>query len=149
MRNIIKQTHIFNFVFFLLPLCLFIQIETTVAQSANELIARAKISIEKKEYASAITDLTAAIKADANSADAFLQRAFVFSLQALKHLSAFTSNLSINLEPVYGIILAVLIFKENTELNFEFYLGTLIILSCVVLHPLLQKYEKRKLNEYR
>ena len=75
--------------------------------------------------------------------------AFVFSLQALKHLSAFTSNLSINLEPVYGIILAVLIFKENTELNFEFYLGTLIILSCVVLHPLLQKYEKRKLNAYR
>ena len=72
--------------------------------------------------------------------------AFVFNLQALKHVSAFTSNLSINLEPVYGIILAVLIFKENKELNFEFYLGTAIILSCVVLHPVLQSIEKRKLN---
>jgi drug/metabolite transporter (DMT)-like permease len=75
--------------------------------------------------------------------------AFVFNLQALKHVSAFTSNLSINLEPVYGIILAALIFKENTELNFQFYLGTCIILSCVVLHPALQHYERRKLNEFR
>ena len=72
--------------------------------------------------------------------------AFVFNLQALKHVSAFTSNLSINLEPVYGIILAVLIFNENKELNFEFYLGTAIILSCVILHPVLQSIEKRKLN---
>lgn len=75
--------------------------------------------------------------------------AFVFNLQALKHVSAFTSNLSINLEPVYGIILAAIIFHENTELNFQFYLGTAIILSCVVFHPLLQGYERRKLNEIR
>lgn len=75
--------------------------------------------------------------------------AFVFNLQALKHVSAFTSNLSINLEPVYGIILAALIFHENTELNFQFYLGTAIILSCVVFHPLLQGYERRKINEIR
>lgn len=70
--------------------------------------------------------------------------AFVYSLQALKYVSAFTSNLAINLEPVYGIILAAFIFKENNELNFEFYLGACIILSCVVLHPILQKIEKRR-----
>jgi len=69
--------------------------------------------------------------------------AFVFSLQALKHISAFTSNLSINMEPVYGIILAALFFKENNELNFEFYLGASIILGCVILHPLLQKIERK------
>jgi drug/metabolite transporter (DMT)-like permease len=74
--------------------------------------------------------------------------AFVFNLQALKHLSAFTSNLSINLEPVYGIILAAIIFKENKELNVQFYIGTLIILSCVILHPILEGYERRKLNTY-
>ncbi|MFM9945209.1 MAG: DMT family transporter [Bacteroidia bacterium] len=75
--------------------------------------------------------------------------AFVLNLNALKHVSAFTANLSINLEPVYGIILAAIIFKENTELNLEFYLGTGIILSCVILHPLLQKYETRKISEFR
>lgn len=75
--------------------------------------------------------------------------AFVLNLQALKHVSAFTSNLSINLEPVYGIILAAIIFHENTELNFQFYFGTAIILSCVVFHPLLQSYERRKINEIR
>ena len=73
--------------------------------------------------------------------------AFVFNLQALKHISAFTANLSINLEPVYGIILAAIIFKENNKLNFEFYLGTFIILSCVVLHPILKRYERRQLHE--
>ncbi len=75
--------------------------------------------------------------------------AFVFNLQALKYVSAFTSNLSINLEPVYGIILAALIFNENIKLNFQFYLGTAIILSCVLLHPILQGIERRKLNEIR
>lgn len=71
--------------------------------------------------------------------------AFVFSLQALKHVSAFTSNLSINLEPVYGIILAAWIFKENTDLNFEFYMGAAIILSCVALHPLLKAIERKRI----
>jgi len=75
--------------------------------------------------------------------------AFVFSLQALKHVSAFTANLSINLEPVYGIILAAVIFKENKDLNFEFYLGAGIILGCVLLHPVLQGIERRKINEIR
>ena len=72
--------------------------------------------------------------------------AFVFALHSLKYVSAFTANLSVNLEPVYGIILAALIFKENTELNIEFYTGTGIILSCVILHPILQGFEKRKLR---
>jgi len=74
--------------------------------------------------------------------------AFVYSLQALKHISAFTSNLSINLEPVYGIILAAVLLKENKDLNFNFYLGALIILGCVVLHPILQTIEKRSLRKH-
>ncbi len=70
--------------------------------------------------------------------------AFVFNLQALKHVSAYTANLSINLEPVYGIILAMLIFNENLQLNFEFYMGACLILSCVIIHPLMLRYERRK-----
>lgn len=58
----------------------------------------------------------------------------ILSLNALKHLSAFTLNLSINLEPVYGIALAFLIFHENNSLNTEFFVGALLIMLSVVLH---------------
>ncbi len=71
--------------------------------------------------------------------------AFVINLQALKHVSAFTANLSINLEPVYGIILAILIFQENRELTTAFYLGTGLILSCVIIHPLLLRNKRKKI----
>lgn len=45
------------------------------------------------------------------------------SLQALRHQSVFTQNLTLNLEPVYGIILAFIVFKENKNLNASFYVG--------------------------
>jgi drug/metabolite transporter (DMT)-like permease len=70
--------------------------------------------------------------------------AYVLSLNSLKELSAFVANLSINLEPVYGIILAALIFHESQDLNLSFYLGTSIILLAVLLHPVLVKIEKQK-----
>lgn len=72
--------------------------------------------------------------------------AFVLSLSALKELSAFISNLTINLEPVYGIILAALIFKEGDQLNSDFYLGTAIILLSVFLHPYLVRVSKALLK---
>lgn len=56
------------------------------------------------------------------------------SLKALRHLSAFTLNLSINLEPVYGIGLAFFIYKENRELGWGFFAGTAIIMMSVLLH---------------
>ncbi len=55
------------------------------------------------------------------------------SLQALKKLSAFTQNLTLNLEPVYGIVLAFAVFKENRFLSKWFYLGFTLILVAVVL----------------
>ena len=59
---------------------------------------------------------------------------FIMSLKALKKVSAFTLNLSLNLEPVYSIILAIIIFKENKEMNWGFYAGTSIILGSVIMH---------------
>jgi drug/metabolite transporter (DMT)-like permease len=51
-------------------------------------------------------------------------------MYALKRLSAFTVNLSYNLEPVYGILLAFLLFREDKYLQGGFYIGfSLIILS--------------------
>jgi drug/metabolite transporter (DMT)-like permease len=58
---------------------------------------------------------------------------FNLQLNALKKISAFTANLSYNLEPVYGIILAFIFFKENEELNKQFYIGVGLILLAVVL----------------
>ncbi len=62
--------------------------------------------------------------------------AFTISLKALKQLDAFTLNLSVNLEPLYSIILAMLIFKEYDVLNGGFIAGTLLILGSVLLHSL-------------
>jgi len=58
---------------------------------------------------------------------------FDLQLNALKKISAFTANLTYNLEPVYGIILAFIFFKENEKLNPAFYFGVLLILLAVVL----------------
>lgn len=58
------------------------------------------------------------------------------SLQALKSVSAFTQNLTLNLEPVYGIILAFVIYKENSYLNTGFYWGFGLIIFSVFLQML-------------
>ncbi|MBQ1708312.1 MAG: EamA family transporter [Bacteroidales bacterium] len=58
---------------------------------------------------------------------------FLFQLQALRKLSAFTVNLTYNLEPVYSIVLAALLFHETREVGWSFWLGlTLIILSVIL-----------------
>ncbi len=61
---------------------------------------------------------------------------FDLQLNALKKISAFTANLTYNLEPVYGIILAFIIFKENENLNSAFYFGVALILLAVILQML-------------
>ncbi|MFZ1800345.1 MAG: EamA family transporter [Chitinophagaceae bacterium] len=58
---------------------------------------------------------------------------FMLYISALKKLSAFTMNLTLTLEPVYGILLAFLIFHENELLSPYFYAGFLLILAAVFL----------------
>jgi drug/metabolite transporter (DMT)-like permease len=58
------------------------------------------------------------------------------ALTALKRLSSFTATLSVNLEPVYGILLAFAIYHENKELGKGFYIGVSIILLSVGLQML-------------
>jgi len=58
---------------------------------------------------------------------------YLLQIQALKRLSAFTVNLTYNLEPCYTIILAFLIFGEGREINFSFYIGIGLILLSVFL----------------
>lgn len=58
------------------------------------------------------------------------------ALTALKKLSSFTATLSVNLEPIYGIILAFIFYQENEELGRGFYIGVTIILASVGLQML-------------
>ena len=60
--------------------------------------------------------------------------AFDLQLNALKRISAFTANLTYNLEPVYGIILAFVFFRENKMLHNEFFIGLGLILLAISLH---------------
>lgn len=70
--------------------------------------------------------------------------AFVLTLNALKHISAFTSNLVINLEPVYGILIAWWLFQENKEVGEHFYIGVAIVLLAVFLYPLVKRIAERR-----
>ena len=61
---------------------------------------------------------------------------YTLQTHALRRISAFTVNLSYNLEPLYSIILAMIIFGEEKELNFAFYVGLGFIVLSVVLQTL-------------
>lgn len=67
---------------------------------------------------------------------------FALSLMALRHLTAFGSQLAINLEPIYAIALAILLLGEQHELTPQFYLGVAIILGVVLVYPLLVRPQK-------
>jgi len=62
--------------------------------------------------------------------------AFNLSMAALHKISAFTVNLSYNLEPVYGILLAFMLFREDKYMNHGFYMGMSLILLSIVLQTL-------------
>ena len=67
---------------------------------------------------------------------------FALSLVALRHLSAYGVQLVTNLEPVYAIMLAIVLLGEQRELTPLFYLGVAIILVAVFLHPLLDRNKR-------
>jgi drug/metabolite transporter (DMT)-like permease len=74
--------------------------------------------------------------------------AFQLSANALKRLSAFTVNLTYNLEPVYGIILAFMVYKENQFLSKWFFVGFAIIAAALIIHLIMLIKIERKLTEH-
>jgi drug/metabolite transporter (DMT)-like permease len=65
------------------------------------------------------------------------------STELLKYISPYSMILTLNMEPIYGIILAVLIFKESEKMPALFYLGALIILISVVLDVMVKFWSKK------
>jgi len=68
--------------------------------------------------------------------------AFVVSVDVLKHLTPYSTMISINMEPVYGIILATIFLNESKDMSFNFYLGFVLIISSILLNGLFKLKEK-------
>jgi drug/metabolite transporter (DMT)-like permease len=65
--------------------------------------------------------------------------AYTTSVELMKKISVFVIQLALNLEPIYGIVAAVIIFGDKEKMNTNFYLGTLLILCAVFSYPLMKK----------
>ena len=70
--------------------------------------------------------------------------AFIASVRVMKYITPYTVMLTVNLEPVYGIILAFLFLGDSEKMNPLFYVGGLLILSTVVANGLLKNKRKTK-----
>jgi len=70
--------------------------------------------------------------------------AFVASVEVMKELTPFTVSLSINLEPIYGIILAFIFFGEEEKMSAGFYLGTALILASIFTNVIVKRRQRRK-----
>lgn len=73
---------------------------------------------------------------------------YTLAFDALKQITAFMANLSVNLEPLYGIVLAALLLNEYEELNITFYVGAVLILLLVVIFPIFElRISRHKLKK--
>ena len=70
--------------------------------------------------------------------------AFIAAVNVMRHLSPYTVVLSYNLEPVYGIILAVLLFPETEIMGQKFYFGAILIISTLLLNGFFKNYRRIK-----
>jgi drug/metabolite transporter (DMT)-like permease len=69
--------------------------------------------------------------------------AFLVTIEIVKMLGAFTVSLSINLEPIYTILLAIFILNEHTLLNSKFYIGAALIILVVVFNAWIKNKQKK------
>lgn len=68
------------------------------------------------------------------------------AMSSLKKLSPFTVTLTVNLEPIYGIILAFIFYKENEQLGIGFYIGVGLILISILMQTMLIFYQRKKIT---
>lgn len=68
--------------------------------------------------------------------------AFIAAVAVMKHLSPYTIMLTINLEPVYGILLAFIVLRDSEQMSTEFYYGALVILAVVIANGILKNTKR-------
>lgn len=72
--------------------------------------------------------------------------AFIASVHVMKWIKPYTVMLTINLEPVYGILLALLILGNTEHMSAQFYYGAIVIIATVILNGIIKTSKKRKSN---
>jgi drug/metabolite transporter (DMT)-like permease len=70
--------------------------------------------------------------------------AFIGAVEVMRYISPFTVILSYNLEPIYGIAIALVLFPETEKMSPQFYLGVILILVTVLLDAIFKNYKNRK-----
>ena len=76
--------------------------------------------------------------------------AFITAVNVMKHLSPYTVVLSYNLEPVYGIVLAIFLFPETEIMSPMFYIGAILILSTILMDGFIKSHRRLKMkNMYK
>ena len=71
--------------------------------------------------------------------------AFIMGVEVMKKISPYTVTISVNLEPIYSIILALIIWPESETMSFGFYMGTIIVIATIFLNALFKnKFSKEK-----
>ena len=70
--------------------------------------------------------------------------AYVVSVDVLKHLTPYSTMISINMEPVYGIVLAIIILDENQNLSYGFYIGFFMIFCSIILNGIMKLKNKNQ-----
>ncbi|MBV7268676.1 DMT family transporter [Winogradskyella luteola] len=70
--------------------------------------------------------------------------AFIGSVDVMRYISPFTVILSYNLEPIYGIALALLIFPDTEQMSPQFYIGAVLIIVTVLLDAIFKNYKRTK-----
>ncbi len=73
--------------------------------------------------------------------------AFIAAVEVMKYISPFTVILSYNLEPVYGIILALYFFPEDEKMSTQFYYGAVIVIMAILLDAIVENYKKGKISK--
>ena len=69
--------------------------------------------------------------------------AFIMGVYVMKFIPAYTVNLSVNLEPIYAIILALIIFKDSEIMSINFYIGSAIVVGSILLNAFFKKNKKK------
>ena len=66
--------------------------------------------------------------------------AYLISVEIMKKVKPFTMNISVNLEPIYAMILAIIIFKDQEIMSTGFYIGASIIIVSIILNTIFKKH---------
>ena len=70
--------------------------------------------------------------------------AFIASVYVMRYISPYTVVLTYNLEPIYGIILAIILFPEKEKMSIQFYFGAALILAVVLINGILKNMNSLK-----